>query len=141
MHADLVDAHVHFWRRADLPWRNGPMVPRIFGDYEALRRDYPVGEYAADAVPAGVRAAVYVQANWPAERAVEEVEWLASLHEETAQAEENDRVEQERYRQGVALSSESLDAQTLVVNARLREDGALFDCLVAKASLERAVGE
>ena len=66
---------------------------------------------------------------------------LASLHEETAQAEENDRVEQERYRQGVALSSESLDAQTLVVNARLREDGALFDCLVAKASLERAVGE
>jgi len=66
---------------------------------------------------------------------------LASLHEETAQAEENDRVTQERYRQGVALSSESLDAQTLVVNARLREDGALFDCLVAKASLERAVGE
>ena len=58
------------------------MVPRIFGDYDALRRDYPVGEYLADAVPAGVRAAVYVQANWAAERAVEEVEWLASLHDE-----------------------------------------------------------
>ena len=82
MSPDLVDAHVHFWRRADLPWLNGPMVPRIFGDYEALRRDYPVGEYVADAVPAGVRAAVYVQANWPLERAVEEVEWLASLHDE-----------------------------------------------------------
>ncbi len=66
---------------------------------------------------------------------------LASLHKETAQAEENDRVTQERYRQGVALSSESLDAQTLLVRARLREDGALFDCLVAKAGLERAVGE
>jgi outer membrane protein TolC len=66
---------------------------------------------------------------------------LASLRQETAQAEENDRVTQERYRQGVALSSESLDAQTFVVNARLREDGALFDCLVAKAALARAVGE
>src|SRR5271157_750401 len=65
---------------------------------------------------------------------------LASLRQETSQAVENDRVTQERYRQGVALSSESLDAQTLVVRARLREDGALFDCLVAKASLERAVG-
>ncbi|HVO40750.1 MAG TPA: TolC family protein, partial [Spirochaetia bacterium] len=66
---------------------------------------------------------------------------LASLREETAQAEENDRVTQERYRQGVALSSESLDAQTLVVRARLREQGALFDGLVARAALARAVGE
>ena len=66
---------------------------------------------------------------------------LASLHEETTQAEENDRVTQERYRQGVALSSESLDAQTMLVRARLREDGALFDCQVARAPLQRAVGE
>jgi len=65
---------------------------------------------------------------------------LALLHQETAQAEENDRVTQERYRQDIALSSESLDAQTLVVRARLREDGALFDCLVAKAALDKAVG-
>jgi outer membrane protein TolC len=66
---------------------------------------------------------------------------LASLHEETAQAEENNRVTQERYRQGVALSSESLDAQTLVVRARLREDGAFFDSMIARAALDRAVGE
>jgi outer membrane protein len=66
---------------------------------------------------------------------------VASLHEETTQAEENDRVTQERYRQGVALSSESLDAQTLLVRARLRENGALFDYEVARAALERAVGE
>ena len=66
---------------------------------------------------------------------------LASLRQETGQAEENDRVTQERYIQGVALSAESLDSQTLVVRARLREDGALFDCLVARAALDRAVGE
>ena len=64
-----------------------------------------------------------------------------ALGRETAQAQENDRVTQERYRQGVALSSESLDSQALVVRARLREDGALFDFLVAKAALERAVGQ
>ena len=66
---------------------------------------------------------------------------LESLRQETVQAEENDRVVQERYREGVALSSESLDAQTLVVRARLRQDGALFDGLVARAALARAVGE
>ena len=71
----------------------------------------------------------------------ESVGRLASLRQETVQAEENDRVTQERYRQGIALSSESLDAQTMLVRARLREDGALFDYEVARAALERAVGE
>ncbi|MGA2766250.1 MAG: TolC family protein [Spirochaetia bacterium] len=66
---------------------------------------------------------------------------LGRLHEETLQAEENDRVTQERYRQGVALSSESLDAETLVVRAQLRENGARFDCQLARAALDRAVGE
>jgi predicted TIM-barrel fold metal-dependent hydrolase len=38
---DIIDAHHHIWRQADQPWLNGPMVPRIFGPYEAIRRDYP----------------------------------------------------------------------------------------------------
>ena len=37
----VVDAHLHIWRQADLPWLAGPMQPRIFGPYEAIRRDYP----------------------------------------------------------------------------------------------------
>jgi predicted TIM-barrel fold metal-dependent hydrolase len=28
---DAVDAHLHVWRLADLPWLHGPVVPRIFG--------------------------------------------------------------------------------------------------------------
>jgi len=55
------------------------MVPRIFGPYEPLRRDYPIEDYLADAVPAGIDAAVYVQPNWPLERAVEEVVWIAGV--------------------------------------------------------------
>jgi len=40
----IVDAHHHIWRLTDLPWLGGPPVPRIFGDYRALRRDYLIGE-------------------------------------------------------------------------------------------------
>jgi predicted TIM-barrel fold metal-dependent hydrolase len=76
----IVDAHIHVWRRADLGWLHPPLVRRIFGDYAPLCRDYPVEEYVADARAAGVGAAVYVQPNWPIERCVEEVEWVAGLH-------------------------------------------------------------
>ncbi|HEY5388931.1 MAG TPA: amidohydrolase family protein [Solirubrobacteraceae bacterium] len=76
---EIVDAHIHIWRRADLPWLDGPMVPRIFGPYEPLRRDYPIEEYLEGARAAGIAAAVYVQPNWPPERSVEEVEWVDSV--------------------------------------------------------------
>lgn len=73
----IVDAHFHIWRQADLPWLAGPMVPRIFGPYEPLRRDYPIEEYLADAAASGIRQAVYVQANWAPDRAMDEVLWVA----------------------------------------------------------------
>ena len=76
---DIVDAHHHVWRRSDLPWLDGPMLPRIFGPYEPIRRDYLVPEYRAEAAPAGITDAVYVQANWPLERSVDEVRWLAEV--------------------------------------------------------------
>jgi predicted TIM-barrel fold metal-dependent hydrolase len=78
---DVVDAHLHVWRLADLPWLHGPMVPRIFGAYEAIRRDYLITEYLGDARAAGIGAAVYVQPNWPIERSVEEVRWVQDVHE------------------------------------------------------------
>ena len=60
----IVDAHHHIWRRADLPWLQGPMVPRIFGSYEPIRRDYPIEEYVADLAGTGVEKSVDVQTNW-----------------------------------------------------------------------------
>ena len=74
-----VDAHFHVWRQADLPWLAGPMQPRIFGPYEAIRRDYPMEEYLADRAGTGVERAVYVQANWPVDRAEAEADWLEAL--------------------------------------------------------------
>ena len=41
------------------------MQPRIFGPYEPIRRDYPIGEYLDDLAGTGVDRSVYVQANWP----------------------------------------------------------------------------
>jgi predicted TIM-barrel fold metal-dependent hydrolase len=79
---ELVDSHHHLWRRVDLPWLDEG-VPRIFGPYEPLRRDYPVGEYTAEATACGVSAAVYVQANWPLDRSLDEVRWLRDVHAAT----------------------------------------------------------
>jgi predicted TIM-barrel fold metal-dependent hydrolase len=79
----IVDAHHHIWRRSDLAWLAGPMLPRIFGPYEPLRRDYLAPEYIAEAERAGIGQSVYVQANWPLERSLDEVRWVQSVHEKT----------------------------------------------------------
>ncbi len=79
----VIDGHFHVWRQADLPWLNGPEQPRIFGPYAAICRDYPMAEYRGDAAAAGVTRAVYVQANWPPDRAEEEVAWVSGLAVET----------------------------------------------------------
>jgi predicted TIM-barrel fold metal-dependent hydrolase len=78
-----VDAHFHVWRQTDLPWLSGPMQPRIFGPYEPIRRDYPMEEYLSDVAGTGVEKAVYVQANWPTDRAEAEADWLESLASRT----------------------------------------------------------
>ena len=79
----IVDGHHHIWRRADLPWLSGPVVPRIFGPYEPIRRDYPCEEYLADATPHGVTGSVYVQANWAPARGLDEALWVHGEHERT----------------------------------------------------------
>ena len=77
----IIDAHHHIWRQADLPWLQGPMVARIFGPYEPIRRDYPIAEYLADIKSSNVVGSVYVQTNWAKDRAVEEATWVQSVAE------------------------------------------------------------
>ena len=83
MKTGIVDAHFHIWRQADLPWLVGPMQPRIFGPYEPIRRDYPIEEYLADCQPVGVSEAVYVQANWAADRGADEAAFVAEASDRT----------------------------------------------------------
>lgn len=69
----IIDAHHHIWRLAATPWLTGPPVPRIFGAYEPLRRDYTIEEFLAGARPAGVVKSVFVQVNVAPGGEVEEV--------------------------------------------------------------------
>lgn len=79
----IIDAHFHIWRQQDQPWLMGPMVPRIFGPYEPIRRDYPIGEFLQDQQGSGVEKAVYVQTNWAKENFEKEVAWLQQTADET----------------------------------------------------------
>ncbi|MCT7377230.1 amidohydrolase family protein [Chelativorans salis] len=78
-----IDAHFHIWRQEDLPWLAGPMVPRIFGPYEPIRRDYTIGEFLDDQKDSGIEKAVYVQTNWAREHFEEEAAWVQATAEET----------------------------------------------------------
>jgi predicted TIM-barrel fold metal-dependent hydrolase len=80
---DIVDAHHHVWRRRDLPWLDGPMQPRIFGPYEAIRRDYLIDEYLADLAGTGVTKSVYVQCNWAKDCFEDEVAYVQHAADET----------------------------------------------------------
>jgi predicted TIM-barrel fold metal-dependent hydrolase len=79
----IVDAHHHIWRQVDLPWLQGPTVPRIFGPYDGVKRDYLIGEYQQDIAGTGVAKSIYVQANWPKDRALAEVAWVQSVADAT----------------------------------------------------------
>lgn len=79
----VIDSHFHIWRRDDLPWLNGPMVPRIFGPYEPIRRDYSIAEYLGELGGLDVGKAVYVQTNWAKADFEKEVAWVSDTAKET----------------------------------------------------------
>jgi predicted TIM-barrel fold metal-dependent hydrolase len=72
----VIDTHHHIWLRKDISWLAEPPIPRMFGDYFGLRRDYPVEEFMADVTPQGVVKSVHVTANWGLDRALDETRWL-----------------------------------------------------------------
>lgn len=75
----IVDAHHHIWRQTDLPWLLGPTQPRIFGPYDAIKRDYLVDEFLDDLAGTEVVQSVYVQANWAPNWFADEVAWVQDV--------------------------------------------------------------
>jgi len=59
------------------------MLPRIFGPYEPIRRDYPISEYLADIAGSGVTRSIYVQANWAKEHFEDEAAFVQKTADET----------------------------------------------------------
>ena len=75
----VIDAHHHIWRLSDLDWLKGPTQPRIFGNYDKIRRDYLIDEFITDASSQNVVGSVYIQVNWPNSRELEEVDWVTDV--------------------------------------------------------------
>lgn len=72
---------------------------------------------------------------------VKEAEKLIAVTQQAIeQAEENYRINQERYREQVARTTDVLDALTLLTFARASWSNALSDYRIALAALERATG-
>ncbi|KAA0069232.1 amidohydrolase family protein [Tardiphaga sp. P9-11] len=78
-----IDGHHHIWRLQDLSWLSGPQVPRIFGPYEPICRDYKIDEYRADIAECNVVKSIYVQTNWPAGQSLDEARWVQSVADAT----------------------------------------------------------
>jgi len=73
--------------------------------------------------------------------AVKEAETLIAVTQKSIeQAEENYRINQERYREQVSRMTDVLDALTLLTVARASWSNALSDYRIAQAALERAMG-
>ena len=56
------------------------------------------------------------------------------------QAEEGFRIAEERYKEHITTSTEVLDAQTLLTQAKTNYYTALYNCNIALAKLYRAIG-
>lgn len=65
---------------------------------------------------------------------------IAAAGRAAAQAEENLRVMTDRFREGVALSADVLDAEVLLLEARTRRVQAQADLALAEARLRKAMG-
>jgi predicted TIM-barrel fold metal-dependent hydrolase len=75
----IIDTHHHIWLRKDVAWLQDPPIPRMFGDYFGIRRDYPVEEWINDIVPEGAVKSVHVTAMWGPGKELEETRWLQSV--------------------------------------------------------------
>jgi predicted TIM-barrel fold metal-dependent hydrolase len=78
-----IDAHHHIWRLNDLAWLSGPQVPRIFGPYQPICRDYSIEEFRSDTAGCDIVKSVYVQTNWPAGQSYDEARWVQSVADAT----------------------------------------------------------
>jgi len=57
------------------------------------------------------------------------------------QAEENQRITSEKFKNGVALSSDLIDAEVALLSAKTNYTSALVDLELAKAKLDKSIGE
>jgi outer membrane protein TolC len=84
-------------------------------------------------------AAVEVRQSWLTLKSA--MEKIGVARDAVAQAEENLRVTNERFKEGVALNSDVLDAETALLQAKTGHTQSLVDLELAKARLAKVIGE
>lgn len=66
---------------------------------------------------------------------------VGKAEEGSAQAQENYRITNSRFKSGLVINSELLDAETALLQANINYTSAVVDFLLASAALQRAVGK
>jgi outer membrane protein len=72
-------------------------------------------------------------------KVIESEKNIVTVEKALVQAKENLRINEERYKEQVATSTDVLDAQTLLTVTRTNYVNALYDFKIAKAALQRAI--
>ena len=81
----IIDAHHHLW---DLslqkhPWLcQQPWIASRYGDYAAIRHDYLLNDYLADASKFDLVKSVYVETEWDPNDPLGEVRWVKAVMQE-----------------------------------------------------------
>ena len=69
------------------------------------------------------------------------IERIAVARQGVRQAEENYRITDEKFKKGLALNSDLLDAEVALLQARINQTQSLVDYELAEARLEKAIGD
>lgn len=88
-----------------------------------------------------VRAAIQLEVRQAYTSAVTTHAALEVARTSVVQADENLRIETKRYEASTSTALEVLDAETLVTRERAQLETALYDHLIARAALRKAMGE
>lgn len=77
----MIDTHFHLWDLTEnyYPWLTDKVQPRIIGEYAAIRRNYLVADFLADAAGSRVTKGVHIQAEHDPADPVRETRWLQQV--------------------------------------------------------------
>jgi outer membrane protein len=87
----------------------------------------------------GVQDQAHLEVTGAYLKVIESEKNIVTVEKALVQAKENLRINEERYKEQVATSTDVLDAQTLLTITRTNYVNALYDFKIAKAALERAI--
>ena len=77
----IIDPHHHLFDldHGRYPWLQDEMLPRVFGDYTAIRRNYLIDDYLADTKNQNVVKSVHLQVEYDHNDPVAETRWLQGI--------------------------------------------------------------